>query len=326
MATATWDTFYKGAAVTLSGSNLIATVSSDTGSVRTNLRLSGKTYFEVVLGATLSGSSRVGMVGSGYRFDTTLLGSSTDNTGIGYDKGGTVVLNNATVATIATYTTSSNIGVAIDTFNQKIWFRVDAGNWNNDVIGNQNPALNVGGISIAAISGTMSPAWGGSATSSTTLQANSASWTNTAPSGFSSIETYAATNSTLTYLKNQTVYTVPAATIKIIYGSFNSTSNLNPIPIAAVLPPGINGSVYSETISASGGTSPYTFAVTSGSLPTGLSLNTSSGVISGTPTVSAVTSTFTITATDSVGASGATSFNITVNDPVSGASNYGFAA
>jgi uncharacterized protein YhjY with autotransporter beta-barrel domain len=57
------------------------------------------------------------------------------------------------------------------------------------------------------------------------------------------------------------------------------------------------GSAYSATISASGGTAPYAYAVTSGSLPAGLSLS-SAGVLSGIPTTSG-NSSFTVTATDS---------------------------
>ncbi|WP_223394925.1 Ig domain-containing protein [Caulobacter segnis] len=64
------------------------------------------------------------------------------------------------------------------------------------------------------------------------------------------------------------------------------------------LPTPVLGVAYSQTISGSGGTSPYTFAVSAGSLPTGLSLNTSTGAISGTPTAAGACS-FTIRATDS---------------------------
>ena len=44
---------------------------------------------------------------------------------------------------------------------------------------------------------------------------------------------------------------------------------------------GTVGSAYSETVSASGGTGPYTFARTAGALPAGLSLDSSSGDITG---------------------------------------------
>ncbi len=54
---------------------------------------------------------------------------------------------------------------------------------------------------------------------------------------------------------------------------------------------------YTQTLSASGGVGPYTYAVTSGSLPAGISLS-SAGVVSGTPT-SVGASSFTVTATDS---------------------------
>jgi hypothetical protein len=51
------------------------------------------------------------------------------------------------------------------------------------------------------------------------------------------------------------------------------------------LPDAIVGSAYSATIAVSGST-PFLFSVTSGSLPTGLSLNANSGEITGTPTTS----------------------------------------
>ncbi len=59
------------------------------------------------------------------------------------------------------------------------------------------------------------------------------------------------------------------------------------------------GSAYSSSLSASGGTGSYTFALSGGSLPAGLSI-TSAGLISGTPTTAAIFP-FTFTATDSAG-------------------------
>src|SRR3990170_363315 len=43
---------------------------------------------------------------------------------------------------------------------------------------------------------------------------------------------------------------------------------------------------YSQTVVASGGKAPLTWGITAGSLPAGLSLNTSTGEISGLPTTS----------------------------------------
>jgi len=62
--------------------------------------------------------------------------------------------------------------------------------------------------------------------------------------------------------------------------------------------------------------SPTSWAVTSGSLPAGLTLNTSGGVISGTPTT-AGTFTFSITATNAGGTSAAVSYTITINTKTS---------
>lgn len=63
---------------------------------------------------------------------------------------------------------------------------------------------------------------------------------------------------------------------------------------------GSTGTFYSAILNASGGTSPYTFSLISGTLPLGLSLNISTGAITGTPTTAA-TSTFTAKVTDSLG-------------------------
>jgi hypothetical protein len=66
------------------------------------------------------------------------------------------------------------------------------------------------------------------------------------------------------------------------------------------LPNGQIGVAYSQTVQATGGVTPYSWSVISGSLPAGLSLGSSSGTISGTPTA-AGTSNFTVRVTDSQG-------------------------
>lgn len=75
------------------------------------------------------------------------------------------------------------------------------------------------------------------------------------------------------------------------------------------LPGGTVNSAYSQTITASGGSSPYTFSYT-GTLPTGLSLS-SSGILSGTPT-STGTYSFTVTATDSASHTGSRAYSVTI--------------
>ena len=67
----------------------------------------------------------------------------------------------------------------------------------------------------------------------------------------------------------------------------------------ATLAEGKVGTAYSQTLAATG-TAPITWKVSAGSLPAGLTLNTSTGVISGTPTTVATT-TFTVQATNAAG-------------------------
>lgn len=86
------------------------------------------------------------------------------------------------------------------------------------------------------------------------------------------------------------------------------------LPISpSSLPAATVGTAYSQTVTASGGVAPYTYTITAGSLPTGLSLAASTGVISGTPTT-ASTYSFTVTATDSIANTGARAYSIVVSN------------
>jgi 6-phosphogluconolactonase (cycloisomerase 2 family) len=78
------------------------------------------------------------------------------------------------------------------------------------------------------------------------------------------------------------------------------TVTLNPLTVGtASLPQAYVGQAYSTTLVAAGGTPPYSWSVTSGSLPPGLTLS-ASGTIAGTPRTAA-TSFVTIKVTDSTG-------------------------
>jgi hypothetical protein len=57
-----------------------------------------------------------------------------------------------------------------------------------------------------------------------------------------------------------------------------------PLAIATTaLPDGRRDQPYSATLAASGGVTPYTWSIASGTLPNGLSLNAATGTIAGTP-------------------------------------------
>ena len=79
----------------------------------------------------------------------------------------------------------------------------------------------------------------------------------------------------------------------------------------ASLPNGTNGTLYpNKTITASGGIAPYTFAVTAGTQPPGLTVN-SAGLFSGTPTANG-SFNFTLTATDAHGFKGSKAYAMTI--------------
>lgn len=84
-----------------------------------------------------------------------------------------------------------------------------------------------------------------------------------------------------------------------------------PITLSPSLPNGTISVVYSQTITASGGTAPYAFTLISGTLPPGLTLS-SVGVVSGTPTTGG-SSTFTVSATDAAGCFGSRIYTMVMN-------------
>ena len=79
--------------------------------------------------------------------------------------------------------------------------------------------------------------------------------------------------------------------------------------LPATLPAATVGVAYSQTVTASGGTAPYTFEVTMGTLPPGLTLDPATGILSGTPTTGG-SFTFTITATDSSACTGTITYTM----------------
>ncbi len=82
-------------------------------------------------------------------------------------------------------------------------------------------------------------------------------------------------------------------------GSGPVTVAINPVPqltFTGALPNAVVNQPYTRTLAASGGVGPYTYAMTAGTLPAGITVS-STGVVSGTPTTVGAYS-FTMTATD----------------------------
>ena len=86
------------------------------------------------------------------------------------------------------------------------------------------------------------------------------------------------------------------------------TITVNP----ATLPNGILGQPYNQTITATGGNAPHTFAVTLGALPNGLTL-AAGGALTGVPIVSG-TFNFTVTATDASNCPGARVYTLDITN------------
>lgn len=78
-------------------------------------------------------------------------------------------------------------------------------------------------------------------------------------------------------------------------------------PLAA----GVTGVAYGVSLAASGGTGPYCYALSAGTLPAGLSLDRGTGQLAGTPSGAGV-SVFAVTATDVRGCAGTASYALTV--------------
>jgi len=93
--------------------------------------------------------------------------------------------------------------------------------------------------------------------------------------------------------------------------TINITNATAPVTITNGNFAGVVLAAFSQTVTASGGTPPYTFTIPSGTLPSGLNLNAATGVISGTPGAGG-TSTFTVTATDARGQFGSKTISISI--------------
>ncbi len=105
--------------------------------------------------------------------------------------------------------------------------------------------------------------------------------------------------------------TTISTTLGDVTGRATLTVHVPPLAIATTsLPSGTRQAAYSAALAASGGTPPYTWSLSSGTLPTGLSLS-EQGVISGTPTATG-TYSFTAMVTDSAAATALGSFSISI--------------
>ncbi len=100
------------------------------------------------------------------------------------------------------------------------------------------------------------------------------------------------------------------AEVQAIFNA-GSAGKCKPAIRPSSLPNGDLGSPYNQTITAAGGTGPYTYTTTNGSLPSGLTLS-SAGVISGTPQTRG-TFNFTVQVTDAASHAAQRNYSISIS-------------
>ena len=151
-------------------------------------------------------------------------------------------------------------------------------------------------ISLSLSGGTATSVAVASAPSHGTATASGTSITYTPTSGYSGTDTF-------TYTATNATGTSAAATVAVTV----SAPSLVFAPAAGTLASGAVNTAYSQAVAASGGTAPYTYSATG--LPTGLSISSTTGAISGTPTASG-NFTPAVTATDANHATGSVSYTL----------------
>ncbi len=171
------------------------------------------------------------------------------------------------------------------------------------------PATVPGGTAGVAYSQTF-VASGGIAPYAYTLSAGAlpAGLTLNAAGALSGTPTVAGTFNFSVTATDSTTGTAATATIAYTLTLSAPTIVINP----ATLPNSVQQLPYNQALTATGGTAPYTFAVTAGALPAGLTLS-SAGALSGTPTISGLFN-FTVTATDALSFTGIRVYALTVVD------------
>lgn len=138
----------------------------------------------------------------------------------------------------------------------------------------------------------------------------------TLPPGLSIDPTWGNISGTPTYAGTYTLGITVTDSFNLQAGAEFNIEATAPLVIttANALSRGTEGVPYPSAIVVTGGTMPYTFTKSAGSLPTGLSLS-AAGTISGTPTATG-TFSFTISVSDASGRSASKSYSIAIVDPL----------
>lgn len=167
------------------------------------------------------------------------------------------------------------------------------------------PSMNVGGTQQFTATGTYSDSSTANITSSVTWASGTPA---TATINSAGLATGVAAGTTAITATSGSIVS-PAVTLTV-----NATGTLT--ITTSSLPNGTQNTAYSQTLAATGGTTPYTWSIQAGSLPAGLTLS-SGGVISGIPTTIG-TSNFTIQVADAASGTDTQALSLTIASGSSG--------
>ena len=187
----------------LSGGNLTATadsgITTNAAWYATNtFSSSNKPYWEALFSADATGFDGAAFSNGTPGFADGAAPEGSNN-GILFCTNGQVYIGATLVATLQNFNGSLPkwAGLAYDGPHGKVWITVNGTTWNNDIIANQNPVLNVGGVDIvggspAVAAGPYYPAAQIFQTPADAMTVNfgGSAFQYTVPSGFSAVNTF----------------------------------------------------------------------------------------------------------------------------------------
>jgi hypothetical protein len=158
----TWNSADKHASLVLSGGDLIATLPSGGGGYRVvhavSAKNSGKYIFDLIATGTIDGNMGYGLARVGSATNQA-IGDGFFNAGSGGISGAGNFLGYGAGTGAPDPASGDTVTIAVDLDNDRIWYAVNGGNWNND--GSADPATNTNGkdCSAATSAGNCFPAW-----------------------------------------------------------------------------------------------------------------------------------------------------------------------
>ncbi len=213
---------YHNQNITLSNSNLRGKWQGGSSTHNTiictpQLATNNKWYWEVTVD-TLSGTTPTVCGVMFFNHSPSGYGGN-DSVSYGITQSGGVWYNAVQVSTVAAVASTNVVSIALDLVNNTIWFRTNAGNWNNNVV--NNPATNTGGLSIASL---MAAGYGLHPylgfyfnNDQSTINFGDTTFAQTAPSGFNAVNTWALPSVITNTIANR------SATF-VTYGGSNTAS------------------------------------------------------------------------------------------------------